>query len=245
MAHALWRAVLREGDTAIDATMGNGWDTLILAKLVLRENIPDQSFGGDEMNPTQTEGGDRCSTRGRVVAFDIQQAALDSTRAKVEEQLTPGQAARVNLVLGSHDTLENHVKDGNGGDQVGVVCFNLGYLPGVGSDKTVVTQVDSTVKAVQAAVKVLRPGGVLTVVGRRNTPHHDCAVWLFCVCVTHAQTSSKASITQEKTSDYTVPDHCDCRDPSWRIHWSRGWFGGGGESIGMRVQPRPKRVHCL
>jgi hypothetical protein len=56
------------------------------------------------------------------VAFDIQQGALDSTRAKVEDQLTREQAARVELVLGSHDTLEEHVDDG----EVGVVCFNLG-----------------------------------------------------------------------------------------------------------------------
>jgi threonine dehydrogenase-like Zn-dependent dehydrogenase len=48
---------------------------------------------------------------------------------------------------------------------VAIVCFNLGYLPGQGSDKSVVTQTESTLTAVAAAVKALRPGGVLTVVG--------------------------------------------------------------------------------
>lgn len=174
MAHALWRAVLRPGDTVIDATMGNGWDTMILANLVLADD-GDGDGDGD---------GAGISRAGRVLAFDIQQGALDSTRAKVERELTPQQAARVHLVLDSHDTMRQHVncaadpaaadsEDDNGSDSesaegndaVGVVCFNLGYLPGQGSDKAVVTRKESTVAAVAAATAVLRPGGVVTVVG--------------------------------------------------------------------------------
>lgn len=176
MAHALWRAVLREGDIAIDATMGNGWDTMILAKLVLgrhpggghgdRDGDGDGDGvpkGEDAATTTTATTTTATTTKGRVVAFDIQQGALDSTRLKVEQELAPEHAARVHLVLGSHDTLEQHV-DVGGGDEVGVVCFNLGYLPG-SDDKAVVTRRESTVRAVQASVRVLRPGGVLTVVG--------------------------------------------------------------------------------
>ena len=176
MAHALWRAVLRQGDTAIDATMGNGWDTMILAKLVLCGEDPSSGSGGDNNNGdddgnvdddeaagtgTGTTGTER--RRGRVVAFDIQQGALDSTRVKMEQELTPEQAERCHLVLGSHDTLEQHVNvavegedadadadadsratdddddddDDADADAVGVVCFNLGYLPGpVGTGPT-------------------------------------------------------------------------------------------------------------
>ena len=157
MAHALWRAVLREGDVAVDATAGNGWDTLTLANLVL---------GDDDADPRR---------EGRVVAFDVQSPALDATRARLDAELSPARASRVQLVLASHADMEHHVfpgdaNDGDGdgdgdGVGVGVVCFNLGYLPGVGSDKSVVTAPESTLEAARAATRLLRPGGVLTIVG--------------------------------------------------------------------------------
>ena len=157
MAHALWRAVLREGDVAVDATAGNGWDTLTLANLVL---------GDDDADPRR---------EGRVVAFDVQSPALDATRARLDAELSPARASRVQLVLASHADMEHHVfpgdaNDGDGdgdgdGVGVGVVCFNLGYLPGVGSDKSVVALPESTLEAARAATRLLRPGGVLTIVG--------------------------------------------------------------------------------
>ena len=54
---------LSEGDVAVDFTMGNGGDTLFLSKTV-------------------GEGG-------RVYAFDIQEEALVSTRAHLEENGAP------------------------------------------------------------------------------------------------------------------------------------------------------------
>ena len=58
----------------------------------------------------------------------------------------------------------------SGGVGVGVACFNLGYLPGADSDKTLVTETASTVRAVRSAVAALRPGGVVTVVGYVGAP---------------------------------------------------------------------------
>ena len=167
MAHTLWRAVMRPGDTVVDATMGNGWDTVALARILADL---DASPAGDASKP------------GRVVAFDVQEDALTSTRARVREALTPDQASRVDLVLKSHERMEEHVRvpgvnafddddddDDDGGnaetDAVGVVCFNLGYLPGPTADKGVRTRRTTTVIAVASGVRVLRPGGVLTVVG--------------------------------------------------------------------------------
>ena len=163
MAHTLWRAVMRPGDTVVDATMGNGWDTVALARILADL---DASPAGDASKP------------GRVVAFDVQEDALTSTRARVREMLTPDQASRVDLVLKSHERMEEHVRvpgvnafdddDDDSGmetDAVGVVCFNLGYLPGPTADKGVRTNRRTTVSAVASGVRVLRPGGVLTVVG--------------------------------------------------------------------------------
>jgi predicted methyltransferase len=149
MAHALWRAVARKGDLAVDATAGNGWDTAYLAELVL---------------------GDAREDPGLVLAFDVQQSALLATRRRVDERFEQEKASRVRLVLDSHANLQEYVarevdtiNTHDGG--VGVICFNLGYLPGKDSDKTVATKTESTVAAVRAAVLSLRPGGVLTVVG--------------------------------------------------------------------------------
>ena len=69
---------------SLTVPVGNGCDTVALAKLVMS---PD---GGD-VNGHGV---------GRVVAFDIQQAAVESTRGKVLEALTAAQATRVRLVLG-------------------------------------------------------------------------------------------------------------------------------------------------
>jgi len=164
MAHALWRAVLREGDLAVDATAGNGWDTVELARLVTGESS------------------------GRVVAFDVQPAAIASTSARLDDALDPARRARVELVLDSHANMTRWLRprrtlEGDAGNRpdpdsdpdpdpdpdpgagAGVVCFNLGYLPGADADRSVTTETGSTVEALRAASEALRPGGVVTVVG--------------------------------------------------------------------------------
>ena len=55
-AHALLQHVLQPGDVAIDATAGNGYDTLLLAQWV-----------GDG---------------GRIYAFDVQAQAIEATRER-------------------------------------------------------------------------------------------------------------------------------------------------------------------
>lgn len=120
--------VLQEGDLAVDGTVGNGHDTLFLAQAV-----------GDS---------------GRVYGFDIQEAALASARARLQE----GQVAqRVTLLQESHAQLREFVPDG-----VKAVTFNLGYLPG--GDKSVVTMEESTLLALRAALDLLVPGGILSIV---------------------------------------------------------------------------------
>ena len=95
MAHALWRAVARKGDLAVDATAGNGWDTAALAELVL---------GDDGEDP------------GVVLAFDVQARALESTRRRVDERFDEGKASRVRLVLDSHARLGEYVGEYVGDD---------------------------------------------------------------------------------------------------------------------------------
>lgn len=41
------------------------------------------------------------------------------------------------------------------------VCFNLGFLPG--GERSIVTQPDTTVAALQAALRILEPRGLISV----------------------------------------------------------------------------------
>jgi threonine dehydrogenase-like Zn-dependent dehydrogenase len=57
---------------------------------------------------------------------------------------------------------------------VSAVVFNLGYLPG--GDKAVTTEANTTIKAVTQALGVLRPGGVVTIVGYAHPEgQRECA----------------------------------------------------------------------
>ncbi len=135
LAHLLLQRVISEGDLVIDATAGNGHDTVFLAR--------------------------RAGESGRVLAFDVQAAAIDSSRRLLE---TSDVAANVEFFQESHARLADHVPDGS----VAAIMFNLGYLPG--SDQSVITTTSETLIALEAAVHALRPGGWLCVV---CYPGHD------------------------------------------------------------------------
>ena len=83
-AHIELAAVLREGDVAIDATAGNGHDTVFLA-----EKVGEQ---------------------GQVIAFDVQAEAIAATSARVAGL---GLGGRVRLIHHSHVTLADHVAAGS------------------------------------------------------------------------------------------------------------------------------------
>lgn len=132
-AHELAAARLRPGDCAIDATAGNGVDTLFLARAV--------------------------GSGGRVHAFDIQDAALAATEARLAKELPEGRR-RVFLHLASHDKMMERIPEEDHG-KVAAVMFNLGYLPG--ADQTVITRPSTTLPALETALTLLRKEGVLTV----------------------------------------------------------------------------------
>lgn len=131
-AHERVEAALRPGDVAIDATAGNGHDTVALARAV----------GAD----------------GRVYAFDVQAAALRQTQIRLSDT---GLSGRVDLIHAGHEQMTSRVGEWTWGE-VGAVTFNLGYLPGHDSDRT--TTPETTIPALNAALSLLRPGGVITVV---------------------------------------------------------------------------------
>ncbi|MDT4288374.1 class I SAM-dependent methyltransferase [Methylomonas sp. MO1] len=94
---------------------------------------------------------------GHVFGFDIQpQALINSFQRLLQHDLQ----RRVTLRLASHADMLSHVPEQWHG-RVRAVMFNLGYLPG--ADKTVITQLESTLAALDAACDLLAPRAVITV----------------------------------------------------------------------------------
>lgn len=80
-SHLYIERFVGEGDWVIDATAGNGNDTVLLAKLV--------------------------GQTGHVFSFDVQQIALDKTAEKL---VNLGLQDRVELICDGHENLEKYVK---------------------------------------------------------------------------------------------------------------------------------------
>ncbi|WP_245590543.1 tRNA (mnm(5)s(2)U34)-methyltransferase [Aneurinibacillus terranovensis] len=131
MAHRLLQQRIRPGDTVIDATAGNGYDTVFLA--------------------------DQVGESGKVVAYDIQEKAIAATRTRL---INHGVLSRVTLYHASHAEINRLTKP------VAAVIFNLGYLPG--SSKETITHPSTTLQALQSAVELLQPGGIIVVVVYRG-----------------------------------------------------------------------------
>ena len=124
MVHAFLRRHVRPGALCIDATAGRGRDTVLLCRLA-----------GPE---------------GHVLAFDIQQCALDQTAA-----LLAAEGLHAELHLASHAQMADYAAAGS----VDCIVFNFGRLPG--GDPQIMTRADSSVAAVKTALGLLRPGGVM------------------------------------------------------------------------------------
>ncbi|MBR0368285.1 MAG: class I SAM-dependent methyltransferase [Clostridia bacterium] len=118
---------LNPGAVAVDATMGNGQDTLWLCE--------------------------RVGESGRVYAFDVQREAVARTRQRLE---AAGVADRATLYCLGHEHMAEVVRE-----QVDIVMFNLGWLPGAAH--AVTTRAETTLRAVDAALALLKPDGLMTI----------------------------------------------------------------------------------
>jgi SAM-dependent methyltransferase len=132
LAHCIWETggFVKAGDTVVDATAGNGHDAAFLANAI-----------GPE---------------GRLVAIDVQAAAIESTKARIAASVRDPPKA-LEYVLGDHKNIVEHV----GSNVASLICFNTGYLPG-SEDKTVKTEIESTIDALEGSLEVLCDGGLLS-----------------------------------------------------------------------------------
>lgn len=118
---------VHKGDLCIDATAGRGGDTAFLCKLV--------------------------GSTGRVIAFDIQPQAVESTRERLEKESL---AEIAQVYLESHIHMGQYAKP----NSVNAIMFNFGWLPG--GDHNVFTSGQSSVQAIETGLQLLKPGGIMT-----------------------------------------------------------------------------------
>ncbi|RLL55045.1 FAD-dependent oxidoreductase [Mariprofundus sp. EBB-1] len=116
---------------AIDATAGNGHDTLFLARHI--------------------------QNHGQVFAFDIQKQAIDNTFKRLKEAELSDYTT---LCCCGHEEMLEHIPHAFVGN-VNLIMFNLGYLPQ--ADKTVITQTNSTIQALNASIQLIAPNGHISI----------------------------------------------------------------------------------
>ena len=91
---------------------------------------------------------------GQVFGFDIQLAAIAATQAN------SAGATGLTLIHASHELMADKIPVQHHG-HIKAIMFNLGYLPS--GDKSIITQTESTLCALNAATALLAVGGIMTI----------------------------------------------------------------------------------
>ncbi len=94
---------------------------------------------------------------GHVFAFDIQEEALTATRQRLQKH---GLFPHTTLIQTGHESLLETIPAEHQG-HITAIVFNLGFLPGGNAE--LITQADTTSRALRASLQLLKPGGILSV----------------------------------------------------------------------------------
>lgn len=143
---------------AIDATAGRGSDTISLGQFV--------------------------NNGGVVHAFDIQEAALDETRSRYNEASQHEAMGKLHLHKKSHEDFSFlDLED----ESVACVVYNLGWYPGRGADRSIITRVSSTIASLKSAEALVAVGGVISImayVGHKwgKEEEEACIEWTQSLC---------------------------------------------------------------
>lgn len=133
LAHSYWKQILQPNDNAIDATCGNGKDTLVLAKLLFSH-----------------------SQESSLIGIDIQSEALERTRTLLSSHLSENENARIFLYHQSHASFPPRAYQ----IPIRLIVYNFGYLPK--ADKSITTLAESSLDSIQSGLSLLIPGGVIS-----------------------------------------------------------------------------------
>ncbi len=133
LAHDYWARLVKIGDRVIDATSGNGYDTLKLCQLALSLD------------------------KGKVYGFDLQSIAIESTRQLIHSHFPAELRSRIHLEQRCHSTFPDIIIP----QSIRLIVYNLGYLPG--GDKKHTTCKDTTLQSLEHAQSLLLPGGAISI----------------------------------------------------------------------------------
>ncbi len=100
LAHDYWSRIVAEGDTVIDATCGNGHDTVFLSKCCLGSN------------------------GGHLYSMDIQEDAILAAKELLGKEVSMELTERVIFINQCHSQFPSQVRSAK------LIVYNLGYLPG-------------------------------------------------------------------------------------------------------------------
>lgn len=127
LAHKFIAEHVKPGGFCIDATAGRGGDTAFLCGLV--------------------------GKTGKVLAFDIQEDAVKSTKALITQK---GYDSIAKVLLENHSNIAAYAQD----ETVDCIVFNFGWLPG-GNHK-IFTQPATSIAAIEQGLKLLKQGGIMS-----------------------------------------------------------------------------------
>lgn len=134
LAHAYWKQLLVPGDYVIDATAGNGHDTLFLAQCVLTDN-----------------------GSGFVTAIDKQSEAVFATKQLLQKHLSAEQYRHISLLQQCHSIFPEQITP----QSIKLIVYNLGYLPG--GNKAMTTACETTKQSLSHALTLIQPGGAISI----------------------------------------------------------------------------------
>lgn len=133
LAHSYWKKLLCPGDIVIDATCGNGHDTLTLANLAFSPN-----------------------SKQNIIAIDMQSEAIKSTQVLLKNHFKdPFESLR--FLQQCHSQFPSDLTP----QSVKLIVYNLGYLPG--GNKTITTAHSSTLESLRNALDLIMLGGAISI----------------------------------------------------------------------------------
>lgn len=133
LAHSYWARLIRHKDSVIDATCGNGHDTLKLCELAIKQNL------------------------GFVHALDIQKDAIKNASERCEAILEESERDRIKFYCQSHASFPHTIEK----KSIRLIVYNLGYLPG--GSKELTTFLETTIESLLSAKELIQPGGAISV----------------------------------------------------------------------------------
>ena len=140
--HHFIREQVERGDYCIDATCGNGYDTLLLCELV-----------GEE---------------GLVAGFDIQDNAVENTEKLLKEADMEKRACifcegheKMKECLMENERCRKMAETEEGYGKISCIVFNFGYLPG--GDHDLATKASTSIEAIEQSLSLLKKGGIISI----------------------------------------------------------------------------------